>query len=311
MVHTGSQARFSAADRRFQGFTRCLALSGQHALYASVERAGRTETARVVLADLASGRVHAAFRRRRIAAEPRPAAGSASTVSAAAEDLAVSFKAGQGRREAFGHAYGFGSADGPLLFDVVMEQAQGGALPVDSSPARGSAPTPDSGIAAGLRAEGRVLSGKREYLYSPAASLGAMESVGGLEPKEGRVTRLDAAGWASGEAVWLHLRTNAEDLEGKAGNALLRAGKPLAIGAVSFRPERQSDAEGTAPWRIQDGTGRLSLTFKPALETRERAGIFCRRPSCRLLFGAVSGTIVPESGEPLSVSLPMGCLEIR
>ena len=307
MEYKGRQVRYPSAGRQLQSRARCLALSDRHALYVSAERAGSSETARVVLADLASGRVHTAFRRRRVNEALRLAVNQAHEVSVSIQDLGLTLKASQGRLEAYGHVYGFGSADGPLLFDIVMERAQRGAWSAEGFPAPGTGFPQDGDLMAGLSAEGRALTGRREYLFSPAVSLGAMEYLGNPQLKGKRMTRLDAAGWAHGEAVWLSIRAGAEN----PGSALFLAGKPLAIGAVTFRQERQGGAEGLTPWQIRDGAGRLSLAFKPALETRAKAKLFSPLPPFWLLFGAVSGTIVLESGESRTVTLPAGCLEVQ
>lgn len=297
-----------AAGRRLLNQARCLVLTDRHALYVCAQSSASRETARIILADWAEGYLHAALRRS--GETGFSTGGSFRQVSVSLGDMAFSFRVGPESGEAYGHAYGFGSADGPMLFDVVLARPQVGGSHVKEPVSQYPADSREWERLAGLAGEGRAISRGREYLFPPAGSLGMMEYGAKTAPGGNRVTRLDAAGWLGGEAVWLSVRANAAEPENQPHNALFRNGILRRIGAVSLKEQDGTKAKGAAPWSIRDAEGQLALAFTPLLEYREKPKLFGIKPPFRLLFGALSGSLGTESRDSQPLSTLSGCLVI-
>ncbi len=229
---------------------------------------------------------------------------------AAGKDYELTFRAGGGRRQLYGHMYDFGGKGRPLLFDVELMEPEADSMvivmPFKNKPKHFYY---NQKINC-MPAEGRVIFLDREYLFSPAASFGVLDWGRGVWPYRNTWYWGSSSGIIEGKPFGMNLGYGFGDPSGATENMLFFSGKAHKLGAVSFDiPLKGSKEDYLGVWKVRDDAGRLDLRFKPMLDRSADMDLLFLASRQHQVFGRFTGTAVLDDGRQLVVQGLTGFLE--
>lgn len=238
-----------------------------------------------------------------------PASSLSGTARAIGKNYEFTFRAEDGKRQLYGNMYDF-MADTPLLFDIeLMDPTQDSMVIVTPFPGRGDRFYYNHKINC-LPAEGRVILGKQEIIFSPAGSFGLLDWGRGVWPYQETWYWGSASGIVSGKAFGLNIGYGFGDTSKATENMLFYGGVAHKLGQVHFAVPTEGNQENyLLPWQVRDDAGRLKLTFSPILDRAAKAGFFILSSDQHQVFGHFEGRAILDDGRELYINNLLGFLE--
>lgn len=171
----------------------------------------------------------------------------------------------------YGHVYDFEGKHHPLLFDIQVLTSPGKAR---------------------LQAEGRLLLGKREYIFAPATSFAWLQTREGKDRAHGPGVSAYACGFTSGREICLHLEQGDGHVPGTINSKLMIDGEELGSWDIRLASlEEHIAGSQRKSWLLQEDTGRIQLTFEPKAGQCLQANHLPKRKEGQPCFGHFVGRI--------------------
>lgn len=298
-----------APARHWRAWNRFLVFSEAAALDLSVLDIGGKRLGRIALVDFDS-KEHLTTRWRDKTANQKsglPPDADRGTARAQSQLYEINLVSQPGARALYGHAYNLKEGGRELLFDIELTDPGLERLAtVDACPGkpvhfdyRQTLPC--------LSAQGRVVWGDRDYLFSPAVSFAVMNWRRAAWP--GRETALwgTACGVAAGQTIGLRFIKGMGTGAAEGECCLFVNGKALPPGRLSI--DMPKNGLGP-PNRLRDGDGRLELAFEPRALIREAGQPLRGLPGWQQAFGRFTGFVRPDGGKELALTGMQGCIEL-
>ena len=150
----------------------------------------------------------------------------------------------------------------------------------------------------GMRAEGRILLGDRQYAFSRDSAAGILDWTRGVWPKKSHWYWGAASGFVDGLPFGLNIGSSALAEGAPTENAVLCEGRIHKLSKVAARIPRDGKVWALdQPWTFHEETGRLEVAFHPEGEWTERLGGLLSRGERRQVFGSFSGSAVLDDGQ--------------
>lgn len=238
-----------------------------------------------------------------------PASSLSGVSRAVGKNYELTFRVEGSKRQLYGNMYDF-TAEEPLLFDIeLMQPRQDSMAIVTPFPGRGKRFYYNHKINC-LPAEGRVILGKKEIIFSPAASFGLLDWGRGVWPYQETWYWGSASGIQGGRAFGLNIGYGFGDTSKATENMLYYGGIAHKLGQVTFAVPKQGNQDNyLLPWQVGDDAGRLSLTFSPVMDRSTRAGFGPLMSDQHQVFGKFDGYAILDDGRRLDIKGLQGFLE--
>lgn len=230
-------------------------------------------------------------------------------VRAQGKGYEFTFRCDGGQRHLYGHIYDFGPGKTPLLFDVVLSERPGDSMVIATPFRRRPRHFYYNQKICGLPADGRVIYGEKEYLFSPAASFAVLDWGRGVWPWINTWYWASASGIVQGQPFGLNLGCGFGDTRAATENMLFYGGAAHKLGDVRFEIPGGRRADYLSPWRVRDAQGRLDLVFEPILDRAAKTSLLVIKTDQHQVFGRFSGTAALDSGQVLPLSGLIGFAE--
>lgn len=231
-----------------------------------------------------------------------PAESGLGTVRASGRKHELSFRVQGGQRHLYGHAYDFGPGKDPLLFDIVLDDMPGDSMVIATPFKRKPYHFYYNQKINCLPAQGRVIWGKKEYVFSPSAAFGLLDWGRGVWPYCNLWYWASLSGIVEGKRLGLNLGYGFGDTTAATENMILYDGIAHKLGEVVFeipRVRRRTDYLGE--WRIRDAQGRLDLRFLPILDRAARSSALILKTDQHQVFGRYHGSLTLDHGQRLEL----------
>lgn len=239
-----------------------------------------------------------------------PASSAGGATRSQGKSHAINFVSSPGKRDLYGHVYDMEGKGGQLLFDLTLLSPRQDSM-VIVTPFRESRRCfyYNQKINC-LPAEGRVIFGDRDYLFSPATAFGVLDWGRGVWPYSNTWYWGSASGLVQGRAFGFNIGHGFGDTSAASENMLFYGGIAHKLEQVSFEVPRSNGREDyLAPWQVQDAAGRLSLSFEPILDRSANLNALLLASRQHQVFGRFSGKAVLDDGQVLAINGLMGFLE--
>jgi hypothetical protein len=225
-------------------------------------------------------------------------------------DYEINFVVSRNKRELYGHFYDFKGTGKQLLFDLELTNRNQDSM-VIVTPFRNK---PNcfyyNHKINCLPAEGRVIFGDKEYLFSPATAFGILDWGRGVWPYRSTWYWGSSSGIVDGGVFGLNVGCGFGDTSKATENMLFYKGIGHKLGQVEFSaPNKAGHEDYLAPWQVYDDAGRLKLVFEPALERAANMNAFLISSNQHQVFGRFTGTAVLDDRTQLNINGLNGFLE--
>ena len=183
----------------------------------------------------------------------------------------LTFKTEDGQRQLYGHMYDFTGPNDPLLFDITLvEPKQDSMVIVTPFAGKPRAFYYNQKINC-MPAQGRVIHGEKEYIFSPASSFGTLDWGRGVWTYNNTWYWGSASGIVDGLPFGMNLAYGFGDTSAATENMLFYGGVAYKLEQVIFDIPMKGDREDwLSPWRIKDDAGRLDLRFDPIIDRYDK-----------------------------------------
>ena len=225
-------------------------------------------------------------------------------------DYEINFVVSRNKRDLYGHFYDFKGSGKQLLFDLELSNHNQDSMvivtPFHNKP---NCFYYNQKINC-LPAEGRVIFGDKEYLFSPATAFGVLDWGRGVWPYRSTWYWGSSSGTVNGNPFGLNIGHGFGDTAKATENMLFYRGIAHKLGQVKFGvPMKAGREDYLAPWQVYDEAGRLKLIFEPSIERTANMNVFLLASSQHQVFGRFTGTAVLDDGEQLKINGLNGFLE--
>lgn len=222
----------------------------------------------------------------------------------------ITFRHDGERRHLYGHMYDFGPGQSPLLFDVILDPAQGDSMVIATPFRRRPRHFYYNQKINCLPAEGRVIFGEKEYLFSPASSFAVLDWGRGVWPYRNLWCWASASGIVEGRPLGLNLGYGFGDTSAATENMILYDGIAHKLADVRMEIPRQHGREDyLGTWRMQDSLGRLDLRFEPILDRAAHTSALIIKTDQHQVFGRYFGSLTLDNGRVLELNGMIGFAE--
>lgn len=239
-----------------------------------------------------------------------PAESGLGTLRARGRQHELTFRVQGGQRHLYGHVYDFGPDKEPLLFDIVLQDLPGDSMVIATPFRRKPYHFYYNQKINCLPAEGRVIWGQKEYLFSPSAAFGVLDWGRGVWPWRNLWYWASLSGVVQGRRLGLNLGYGFGDTSAATENMILCDGVAHKLGEVIFEIPRKGRREDYLhEWRIRDRQGRLDLRFIPILDRAARSSALLIKTDQHQVFGRFFGSLRLDHGEQLHLDGLIGFAE--
>ena len=222
----------------------------------------------------------------------------------------LNFVVSPNKREIYGHVYDFREKGRQLLFDLELRNPLQDSMVIATPFHKKPRHFYYNQKINCLPAQGRVILGDSDLLFSPASAFGVLDWGRGVWPYRNTWYWGSASGIVQGRAFGMNIGHGFGDTEKATENMLFYGGKASKLGRVAFSvPVKNGREDYLAPWQVQDGDGRLSLTFEPILDRAANMRALFLASVQHQVFGRFSGTAILDSGMKLEIRGLLGFLE--
>ena len=217
---------------------------------------------------------------------------------------------GPHKREIYGHVYDFSGKGQQLLFDLELKNPRQDSMVIVTPFHRKPRHFYYNQKINCLPAEGRVIAGEKDLLFSPASAFGVLDWGRGVWPYRDTWYWGSVSGIVQGRAFGFNLGHGFGDTRAATENMLFYGGRASKLGQVHFEVPRAGGREDPlAPWQVRDSDGRLELTFEPILNRAARMNAVALASRQDQVFGRFKGRAVLDDGTSLAISGLLGFLE--
>lgn len=239
-----------------------------------------------------------------------PSHSAEGVVRARGKGYELTFRCDGAQRHLYGHIYDFGPEKTPLLFDVILTEHSGDSMVIATPFRRKPRHFYYNQKINCLPADGRVIYGDREYLFSPASSFAVLDWGRGVWPWVNTWYWASASGIVQGQLFGMNLGYGFGDTSAATENMLFYGGVAHKLGEVLFEiPGSKRRPDFLRPWRVRDTQGRMDLTFEPILDRAAKNSALVVKTDQHQVFGRFSGPVTLDSGQVLSLNGLIGFAE--
>lgn len=222
----------------------------------------------------------------------------------------MNFVVSKNKREIYGHVDDFQHKGQQLLFDLELKNPLQDSMVIVTPFHKKPRHFYYNQKINCLPAQGRVILGQEDLLFSPASAFGVLDWGRGVWPYRDTWYWGSASGIVQGRAFGMNIGYGFGDTSKATENMLFYGGKATKLGQVSFAVPVMSGREDyLAPWQVQDGEGRLNLHFEPILDRAARMNALVFASDQHQVFGRFTGTALLEDGSSLQINQMIGFLE--
>lgn len=233
-----------------------------------------------------------------------PATSEKGNIHVSGKDYGITFENEGARRRLFGHMENFpNSRSGKtLLFDVTLTRAPRDSMVIV---------TPFAGKPRAfyynqkincLRAEGRVLLGEKEYLFSPAHSFAVLDWGRGVWTYDNTWYWGSASGLAAGVPFGFNLGYGFGDTSAASENMVFYDGRAHKLNQVTFEiPMKNGREDYLSPWRFSSDDGRFEMDFQPLMDRSAKIDLKVICSDQHQVFGRFTGFAVLDDGRRIEV----------
>lgn len=312
LIKTYDRARIKASPLRIKEWDYYLISNDSFVLALTVADNGYMGLDSISFIDLDTKTQHTATRmvpfpmgRRNL-----PANSAAGRIAVQGKQYSIDFKVDNGQRHLFGHMYDFKGLDKPLLFDVVLTEPKADSIVMVTPFARRPRAFYYNQKIPLMPAEGRVVLGDQEYLFSPASSFGTLDWGRGVWTYSNTWYWSSASGIVDGHHLAFNFGYGFGDTSKATENMLFADGVGYKLEHVVFDiPQKDGKEDYLSPWRITDNQQRVDLVFTPILDRASDTNFILLRSDQHQVFGRFSGIVRPNPALEISVQNLTGFAE--
>lgn len=312
LIKTYDRARIKASPLRIKEWDYYLISNDSFALALTVADNGYMGLDSISFIDLDAQTHHTASRmvpfpmgRRNL-----PANSAAGRIAVQGKQYSIDFKVENGQRHLFGHMYDFNGPDKPLLFDVVLTEPKADSIVMVTPFARRPRAFYYNQKIPLMPAEGRVVLGDQEYLFSPASSFGTLDWGRGVWTYNNTWYWSSASGIVDGHHLAFNFGYGFGDTSKATENMLFVDGVGYKLEHVVFDiPQKDGKEDYLSPWRITDNQQRVDLVFTPILDRASDTNFILLRSDQHQVFGRFSGVVRLNPALEISVQNLTGFAE--
>ncbi len=214
------------------------------------------------------------------------------------------------KRHLYGHMYDFGGPDKPLLFDIILHNPEQDSMVIATPFHRKATAFYYNQKINCLPADGRVIYGDREYLFSPAGSFGVLDWGRGVWTYNNTWYWSSASGIVDGLRFGFNFGYGFGDTSAATENMLFYDGIAHKLEDVQFHITMVNGRENfMAPWAITDNRDRVRLSFVPIIDRAADTNFILLRSDQHQIFGRFSGTVQLDTGRVLQINNLIGFAE--
>lgn len=239
-----------------------------------------------------------------------PPSSTEGVVRARGKHYEITFRKTGAQRHIYGHMYDFDGMQKPLLFDIILHEPPGDSMVIATPFKRHPRKFYYNQKINCMPAEGRVIYGEREYVFSAASAFGVLDWGRGVWTYSNTWYWASASGVVQGHRFGMNLGYGFGDTTAATENMLFCDGVAHKLGHVTFDIPRDGRKEDfLKPWRVHDDQGRLELTFEPILDRAARVNALVIRTDQHQVFGRFNGKARLDDGRVLDIRDLIGFAE--
>ena len=230
-------------------------------------------------------------------------------IHAVGKDYEISFVNDGVKRQLYGHMENFGKGRS-ILFDLTLTDAPRETMVIV---------TPFAGKPHAfyynqkincMRAEGRVVLGGQEYLFSPATAFAVLDWGRGVWTYDNTWYWGSASGIAEGHVFGFNIGYGFGDTSAASENMLICDGRAHKLSRVTFEiPMKDGKEDYMSPWRFTSDDGRFRMDFTPMMDRSACIDLKLIKSDQHQVFGRFTGTAVLDDGTVIQVKNLTGFAE--
>ncbi len=229
-----------------------------------------------------------------------PLTSAAGDIHAQGKGYEIHFLNDGKRRQLYGHRENFGGR--PILFDLTLTDAPRDSMVIVT-------PFKDKPKAFYynqkincMRAEGKVVLGEEEYLFSPATAFGVLDWGRGVWTYDNTWYWGSASGLAEGHRFGFNIGYGFGDTSAASENMLFVDGIAHKLSRVSFSiPMKDGKEDYLSPWTFTSDDGRFEMNFTPMMDRAACVDLKLLLSDQHQVFGRFSGRAVLDDGRVIQV----------
>lgn len=222
-------------------------------------------------------------------------------VHAQGKDYEIHFLNDGKKRQLYGHMENFGKGR-TILFDLTLTDTPRDSM-VIVTPFRDKPKAfyYNQKINC-LRAEGKVVLGEEEYLFSPATAFGVLDWGRGVWTYDNTWYWGSASGIAEGHRFGFNIGYGFGDTSAASENMLFCDGVAHKLSRVTFNiPMKDGQEDYLSPWTFTSDDGRFEMDFTPIMDRAACIDLKLLLSDQHQVFGRFSGRAVLDDGRVIQV----------
>ena len=222
-------------------------------------------------------------------------------IHAMGRDYEIHFLNDGKKRQLYGHMENFGKGR-TILFDLTLtDTPRDSMVIVTPFPNKPKAFYYNQKINC-LRAEGKVVLGEEEFLFSPATAFGVREWGRGVWTYDNTWYWGSASGIAEGHRFGFNIGYGFGDTSAASENMLFVDGIAHKLSCVAFNiPMKDGKEDYLSPWTFTSDDGRFEMEFMPIMDRAACIDLKLLISDQHQVFGRFSGRAVLDDGRVIQV----------
>ena len=222
-------------------------------------------------------------------------------IHAMGRDYEIHFLNDGKKRQLYGHMENFGKGR-TILFDLTLtDTPRDSIVIVTPFPNKPKAFYYNQKINC-LRAEGKVVLGEEEYLFSPATAFGVLDWGRGVWTYDNTWYWGSASGIAEGHRFGFNIGYGFGDTSAASENMLFVDGIAHKLSRVAFNiPSKDGKEDYLSPWTFTSDDGRFEMEFTPMMDRAACIDLKLLISDQHQVFGRFSGRAVLDDGRVIQV----------
>ena len=222
-------------------------------------------------------------------------------IHAQGKDYEIHFMNDGKKRQLYGHMENFGKGRS-ILFDLTLTDTPRDSM-VIVTPFRDKPKAfyYNQKINC-LRAEGKVVLGEEEYLFSPATAFGVLDWGRGVWTYDNTWYWGSASGVAEGHRFGFNIGYGFGDTSAASENMLFVDGVAHKLSRVTFNiPMKDGKEDYLSPWTFTSDDGRFEMDFAPMMDRAACIDLKLLISDQHQVFGRFSGRATLDDGRVIQV----------
>lgn len=213
------------------------------------------------------------------------------------------------RRQLFGHMDNFFEGK-PIVFDIILTDIPRDSMVIVTPFANAPKAFYYNQKINCMRAEGRVVLGNEEYLFSPATAFGVLDWGRGVWTYENTWYWGSASGLHDGHRFGFNIGYGFGDTSAASENMLFYDGIVHKLSQVTFNiPMKDGKEDYLTPWTFTSDDGRFEMDFEPILDRASCTDVKLICSDQHQVFGRFTGKAVLDDGTVLEIKNLTGFAE--